>query len=148
MPHSTYTVDVRMFWHVAHSLVLRRGGPEHHLRRARGIVPENKGREKKETPSCPWYQYLRMYVCRIPAKLDRNAFRSKTELVFWRVEKAEHQGCCVRIPPESGRNRNPALDYGTPKTGTKAGMCKLGQERFSACCDFLILAAVVVLRPP
>jgi hypothetical protein len=28
-------------------LVLRRGGPEHHLRRARGIVPENKGRGKK-----------------------------------------------------------------------------------------------------
>ncbi len=56
---------------------------------------------------------------------DRNAFRSATEVGFRPVEKAEHQGCCGRIPPESGRNRNPALDSGTPKTGTKAGMCKL-----------------------
>ena len=44
---------------------------------------------------------------------------------FRRVEKAEHQGCSGRIPSESGRNMNPALDSGTPKTGTKAGMCNL-----------------------
>ena len=59
MPHPTSTVDVRMFWHAARrpGMVLRRGGPEHHLRRAREIVPENKGREKKETPSCPCYYH-------------------------------------------------------------------------------------------
>jgi hypothetical protein len=49
MPHSTYTVDQMCvcFGTLHVGLVLRRGGPEHHLRRARGIVPENKGREKK-----------------------------------------------------------------------------------------------------
>jgi len=66
-----------------------------------------------------------MHICRILVKLDRNVFRSATELVFWPVEKAEHQGCCVRIPPDSGLNRNHALDSGSPKTGTKAGMCNL-----------------------
>jgi hypothetical protein len=55
-----------------------------------------------------------MYMSRILVKLDRNAFRSATEAGFRPIEKAEHQGCCVRIPPESGRNRNPALDSGPP----------------------------------
>ena len=59
--------------------------------------------------------HLRMNVCQIPVKLDRNAFRSATEVGFRPVEKAEHQGYCGRIPPESGWNRNPALDSGTPK---------------------------------
>ena len=63
---------------------------------------------------------------RIPVKLDRNAFRSTTEVGLWPVEKAEHQGCCGRILPESGWNRNLALDSGTPITGMKAGMCNLG----------------------
>ena len=36
------------------------------------------------------------------------------DVYFFAVEKAEHQGCCGLIPPESGRNRNPALDSGTP----------------------------------
>ena len=71
------------------------------------------------------YKLLCMYVCRIPVKLDRNAFRSATEVGFQPVEKAEHQGCCGRIPTESGRNRNPALDSGTQKNGPKAGMCNL-----------------------
>jgi len=67
-----------------------------------------------------------MYVCQIPVKLDRNTFRSAMEVGFRPGEKAEHQGCCDRIPSESGWNRNPALDSGTPKTGTKAsGMCNL-----------------------
>jgi len=66
-----------------------------------------------------------MYIHRIPVKLDRNAFRSATEVGFRPVEKAEHQGCCGRIPPESGRNRNPALDSGPQQTGTKTGMCHL-----------------------
>jgi hypothetical protein len=68
---------------------------------------------------------LRMYISRIPVKLDRNAFRSVSEVGFRPIEKAEHQGCCGRIPPESGRNRNPFLDSGTPKTGMKAGMYNL-----------------------
>jgi len=55
-----------------------------------------------------------MYISRILVKLDRNAFRSATEVEFQPVEKAEHQGCCGRIPPDSGRNRNPVLDSGTP----------------------------------
>ena len=46
--------------------------------------------------------------------IDRNAFRSTTEVGFRPVEMAEHQGCCGRIPPESSWNRNPALDSGTP----------------------------------
>ena len=53
MPHPTYTVDVRMFWHVA-----RRPGTEKRGARAFiyvGLVglyvPENKGQGKKETPS-------------------------------------------------------------------------------------------------
>jgi hypothetical protein len=50
---------------------------------------------------------------------------------FRPVEKAEHQGCSGRIPPESGRNRNPALDSGTLKTGMKAGMCKLAENYIS-----------------
>ena len=37
------------------------------------------------------------------------------ELGFRPEEKAEHQGCCGRIMPESGRNRNPALDSSPPK---------------------------------
>ena len=74
------------------------------------------------------YQLLRMYVCQIPVKLDRNASLSKTELGFRRVEKAEHQGCCGRIPLESGWNRNPAVDSGTPNIGTKAGMCNLADQ--------------------
>ena len=53
--------------------------------------------------------HLRMNVCQIPVKLDRNAFRSATEVGFRPVEKAEHQGYCGRIPPESGWNRNPGL---------------------------------------
>jgi len=53
-----------------------------------------------------------MYISRIPVKLDRNAFQSTTEVGFRPVEKVEHQGCCGRIPAESGRNRNPALDSG------------------------------------
>ncbi len=68
-------------------------------------------------------------MCRIPVKLDRNAFRSATEVGFRPVEKAEHQGCCGRVPPESGGNRNPALDSGTPENGTKAGMCILGPTK-------------------
>ena len=56
---------------------------------------------------------------RIPVKLDRNAFQSTTEVGFWPVEKAEHQGCCGRIPPESGWNRNPALDSGPPQKRNK-----------------------------
>ena len=71
------------------------------------------------------WKLLRMYISRIPVKLDRHAFRSATEVVFRPVEKAKHQGFCGRTPPESGWNRNPALDSGTPKTGTKAGMCNL-----------------------
>jgi hypothetical protein len=51
---------------------------------------------------------------RIPVKLDWNAFRSATDVGFRPVEKAEHQGCCRQIPLESGRNRNLALDSGTP----------------------------------
>jgi hypothetical protein len=43
-----------------------------------------------------------MYVCRIPVKLDRNAFRSKTEVGFRRLEKAEHRD----VP--AGFRRNPA----------------------------------------
>ncbi len=70
------------------------------------------------------YQLLRMYVYRIPVKLDQNAFRFATEVGFQPVEKAEHQGCCGRIlpeqiPPESGRNRNPALDSSPPKNQWK-----------------------------
>ena len=61
------------------------------------------------------YQLLRMYVCQIPVKLDRNAFRSAMEVGFRPVEKAEHQGYYGQISQESGRNRNPALDSGTPK---------------------------------
>ena len=53
-----------------------------------------------------------MYICRILVKLDRNAFHSATEVGFRPVEEVEHQGCCGWIPPESGRNRNPALDSG------------------------------------
>ena len=44
------------------------------------------------------YKLLCMYVCRIPVKLDRNAFRSATDVGFQPVEKEEHQGCCGRIP--------------------------------------------------
>jgi len=52
------------------------------------------------------------HVCMpVPVKLDRNAFRSTLEVGFRPVEKAEHQGC---IPPEFGRNRNPARGSGTP----------------------------------
>jgi hypothetical protein len=46
---------------------------------------------------------------------------------FRPVEKTEHQGCCGRIPPESSWNRNPALDSGPQKNGTKTGMCHLAQ---------------------
>ena len=59
---------------------------------------------------------------RIPVKLDRNTFRSNTELGFRPVEKADHQGCCGQIPSESGRNRNPAQDSGPQKTGMKTGI--------------------------
>ena len=68
---------------------------------------------------------LRMYISRIPVKLDRNTFRSVSEVGFRPIEKAEHQGCCGRIPPESGQNRNLALDSGPQQTGTKTGMCHL-----------------------
>ena len=54
------------------------------------------------------YKLLCMYVCQIPVKLDRNAFWSATEVGFRPVEKAEHQGCCGRITPQSCQNRNPA----------------------------------------
>ena len=40
----------------------------------------------------------------------------------------EHQGCCGQIPPESDWKRNPALDSGTPKNGTKTGMCHLVKD--------------------
>ena len=82
-----------------------------------------------------------MYISRIQVKLDRNAFRSATEVGFWPVEKAEHQGCCGRILPESGRNRNPALDSGTPKTGTKAGMCHLAAHHGGDVCVMCVLIA-------
>ena len=60
-------------------------------------------------------KYLCLYASSsLWLRTDRNALRSTTEVGFWPVEKAEHQGCCGRIPPESGRNRNPALDSGTP----------------------------------
>ena len=73
-----------------------------------------------------WGQLLRMYMSKILVKLDRHAFRSAKEAGFRPVEKTEHQGCCVRIPPESGRNRNPALDSAPPqKSRTKTGMCHL-----------------------
>ena len=39
--------------------------------------------------------------------------------------KGGTSGILQPAPPESGWNRNPALDSGTPKTGTKAGMCNL-----------------------
>jgi hypothetical protein len=42
-----------------------------------------------------------MYISKIPVKLDRNTFRSTTEVGFRPVEKAEHQGCCGRILPEN-----------------------------------------------
>jgi hypothetical protein len=66
-----------------------------------------------------------MYMSRIPVKLDLNAFWSATEVGFRPVEKAEHQGCCGQIPPESDRNRNPSLDSGPPKNRMKTGMCHL-----------------------
>ena len=65
-------------------------------------------------------------MSRIPVKLDRNAFWSATEVGFQPVKKAEHQGCSGQIPPESGLNRNLALDSGPQQTGTKTGMCHLG----------------------
>ena len=71
--------------------------------------------------------YAYACMCRILVKLDWNAFRSATEVGFRPVEKAEHQGCCGRIPPESSWNRDPALDSGLPKNGTKTGMCHLAQ---------------------
>jgi len=66
-----------------------------------------------------------MYISRIPFKLDRNACRSAPEVGFRPVEKVEHQGHCSQIPPESGQNRNRALDSGPQQTGTKTGMCHL-----------------------
>ena len=81
--------------------------------------------KKKEAAPPVGGQFLRMYIIRIPVKLDRNTFRTKTEVGFRPMEKAEHQGCCDRIPPESGWNRNPAQDSGPQKTGTKTGMCHL-----------------------
>ena len=71
------------------------------------------------------WKLLRMYIIRIPVNLDRNAFRSPTEVGIWSIEKTEHQA-------ESGRNRNPALDSGPQQTGTKTGMCHLGCRRFSS----------------
>ena len=81
------------------------------------MVRSKTGRGKKEQINADrgGSQLLHMYISRIPIKLDRNAFRSATEVGFRPVEKAEHQGYCGRIPPESGWNRNPALDSGTPK---------------------------------
>ena len=63
-----------------------------------------------------------MYICRIPVTM---------EVGLRPVEKAEHQLCCGRIPSESGRNRNPALDSATPKTGTKTGMCNLARTQIA-----------------
>ena len=63
-----------------------------------------------------------MYISRIPVKLDQNTFRSTTEVGFRPVEKAEHQGCCGRILPESCWNRNPALDSG-PKEMERKQEC-------------------------
>ena len=80
---------------------------------------------------------LRIYISRIPVKLDWNAFQTPTEVGFRPVEKAEHQGCCGRIPPESGRNRNPALDSGPQQTGMKTRMCHLvlDDECYLAECN-------------
>lgn len=61
----------------------------------------------------------------IPVKLDRDTLRSATDVGFRPIEKAEHQGCCDWILPESGWNRNPALDSGPQQTGKKTGMCHL-----------------------
>jgi hypothetical protein len=36
-----------------------------------------------------------------------------TEVGFRPIEKAEHHGCCGRIPLDSGRNRNPVQGSGT-----------------------------------
>ena len=82
-----------------------------------------------------------MYISRIPVKLDRNTFWSATEVGFRPIEKVEHQGCCGRIPPESSWNRNPALDSGTPKTGTKAGMCHLVAHHGGDVCVMCVLLA-------
>ncbi len=73
-----------------------------------------------------------MYISRIQAKLDWNAFRSAREVGFWPVEKAEHHGCSGRIPPKSGRNRNPALDSSPQKNGIKTAMCHLAVNRLTA----------------
>jgi hypothetical protein len=53
-----------------------------------------------------------MYVVR---KTHVKHVWSATEEVGFRpVEKAEHQGCCGRIPHDFGWNRNLVLDSGTP----------------------------------
>ena len=57
-------------------------------------------------------QLLRMYINRIPVKLDRKAFRSTLLVGFRPLEKAEHQGCCGRILLDSGQNRNPVQGSG------------------------------------
>ena len=51
------------------------------------------------------------YSCQI--RLERFPVHNRSR-VLAHIEKAEHQGCSGRITPESGQNRNPALDLGTP----------------------------------
>ena len=83
-------------------------------------------------------QLLRMYINRIPVKLDRNAFWPATEVVFRPVEKAEHQGCCGWIPPDSRQNRNPVQGSSTSTNRNK------NRNVQPSCRRLLPLSAVVV----
>ena len=85
------------------------------------MVRSKTGRGKKEQINADrgGSQLLHMYISRIPIKLDRNAFRSATEVGFRPVKKAEHQGCCGRIPPDSSRNRNPVQGSSTSTNRNK-----------------------------